>query len=90
MPELRQVSRVYGQGTSARRSSRYARSAPPTSRNGAMHTRRANSAPARSTALMTLRGSRHGSDVWSAEADSVLHVYVPDAFVIRKPGGRPE
>jgi len=39
---------------------------------------------------MTLRGSRHGSDVWSAEADSVLHVYVPDAFVIRKPGGRPE
>ena len=30
----------------------------------------------RSTALMTLRDSRHGSDVWPPTADGVLHAYV--------------
>jgi hypothetical protein len=37
---------------------------------------RANSTPARSTALMTLRDSRHGSDGWPPKADGVVRAYV--------------
>ena len=47
-----------------------------------------HSAPAASTALMTLRDSRHGGDGWPPTADGVLHTS-SDAFVIRKPDGRP-
>ena len=51
---------------------------------------RANSTPVRSTALMTLRDSRHGSGVWPPATDGVLHAYVLGCLRKGlKPGGRP-